>query len=125
MSQSNYEKGKALRTEVLGAAHVERSLANVDEFTKPLQDLIMEYGWGAVWARPGLGRKERSLINLAVLTALNRPHELEIHLKGAVRNGCTKEEIREVLLHVGVYAGLPASIDAFRTAKKVLDELKL
>lgn len=125
MSQSNYEKGKALRTEVLGAAHVERSLANVDEFTKPLQDLIMEYGWGAVWARPGLGRKERSLINLGVLTALNRQHELEIHIKGAVKNGCTKEEIREVLLHVGVYAGLPASIDAFRTAKKVIDELGL
>ena len=125
MSQSNYEKGKALPTEVLGAAHVERSLANVDEFTKPLQDLIMEYGWGAVWARPGLGRKERSLINLGVLTALNRQHELEIHIKGAVKNGCTKEEIREVLLHVGVYAGLPASIDAFRTAKKVIDELGL
>lgn len=125
MSESNYEKGKALRTEVLGAAHVERSLASADEFTKPLQDLVMEYGWGAVWARPGLGRKERSLINLGVLTALNRQHELEIHLKGAIRNGCTKEEIREVLLHVGVYAGLPASIDAFRTAKKVMDELKL
>lgn len=125
MSESNYEKGKALRTEVLGADHVARSLASADEFTKPLQDLVMEYGWGAVWARPGLGRKERSLINLGVLTALNRQHELEIHLKGAIRNGCTKEEIREVLLHVGVYAGLPASIDAFRTAKKVMDELKL
>ena len=93
-----------------------------DDFLWPLQEMIVEIGWGKMWTRPGLERKTRSLITLAMLTALNRPHELEIHLRGAVRNGCSEEEIREALLHAAVYCGFPAAIDAFRVAKRVLAE---
>lgn len=124
MTNATYEKGLKLRKEVLGAEHVERSLANTDEFNKPLQDLVTEIGWGMFWTRPGLTKKERSLLNLGILTALGRPHELGVHVKGAVRNGCTKEEIREALIHTACYAGFPATIDAFRTAKKALDEME-
>lgn len=124
MTNGTYEKGLKLRKEVLGAEHVERSLANTDEFNKPLQDLVTEIGWGMFWTRPGLTKKERSLLNLGILTALGRPHELGVHVKGAVRNGCTKEEIREALIHTACYAGFPATIDAFRTAKKALDEME-
>ncbi len=123
MSSSTYEKGLKLRKEVLGTAHVERSLANMDDFTKPLQEVVTEIGWGQFWTRPGLTRKERSLITLGVLAALGRPHELAVHTKGAINNGCTKDEIREALIHVGCYAGFPATIDAFRSAKKALDEM--
>jgi len=124
MTESTYEKGLKLRKEVLGEAHVARSMANVDEFSKPLQDVVTEIGWGQFWTRPGLTRKERSLITLGVLTALGRPHELAVHTKGAINNGCTKDEIREALIHVGCYAGFPATIDAFRSAKKALDEME-
>ncbi len=124
MSSDSYEKGLKLRKEVLGAAHVERSMANVDDFTKPLQDVVTEIGWGQFWTRPGLTRKERSLITLGVLAALGRPHELAVHTKGAINNGCTKDEIREALIHVGCYAGFPATIDAFRNAKKAIDEME-
>lgn len=123
MSETNYEKGLRLRREVLGAAHVERSMANVDDFTKPLQEVVTEIGWGQFWSRPGLTRKERSLITLGVLAALGRPHELTVHVKGAVNNGCTREEIREALIHVGCYAGFPATIDAFRSARAALDDM--
>lgn len=124
MSSSTYEKGLKLRKEVLGTAHVERSMANMDDFTKPLQEVVTEIGWGQFWTRPGLTRKERSLITLGVLTALGRPHELVVHTKGAINNGCTKDEIREALIHVGCYAGFPATIDAFRSAKKALEEME-
>jgi 4-carboxymuconolactone decarboxylase len=124
MSSSTYEKGLKLRKEVLGTAHVERSMANMDDFTKPLQEVVTEIGWGQFWTRPGLTRKERSLITLGVLAALGRPHELAVHTKGAINNGCTKDEIREALIHVGCYAGFPATIDAFRSAKKALDEME-
>ena len=124
MTNANYEKGLKLRKEVLGAAHVERSLANADEFSKPLQEIVTELGWGAFWSRPGLTRKERSLITLGILTALHRPHELGVHIKGAVNNGCTKDEIREALIHTACYAGFPVTIDAFRTAKKAFEELE-
>lgn len=124
MSTSTYDKGLAIRKEVLGNAHVERSLAGADEFTKPLQDIVTEIGWGQFWSRPGLTRKERSLITLGVLTALGRPHEIAVHVKGAVNNGCTKDEIREALIHVACYAGFPATIDAFRSAKSALDEME-
>jgi len=123
MPGETYEKGLKLRKEVLGAAHVERSMGNTDDFTKPLQEVVTEIGWGQFWTRPGLTRKERSLITLGVLAALGRPHELTVHTKGAINNGCTKEEIREALIHVGCYAGFPATIDAFRSAKKALDEM--
>jgi len=124
MSSSTYEKGLKLRKEVLGTAHVERSMANMDDFTKPLQEVVTEIGWGQFWTRPGLTRKERSLITLGVLAALGRPHELAVHTKGAINNGCTKDEIREALIHVGCYAGFPATIDAFRSAKKALEEME-
>lgn len=123
MPGPNYDKGLALRKEVLGAEHVERSMANADDFNKPLQELVTEIGWGMFWGRPGLTKKERSLITLGILTALGRPHELTTHVKGAIRNGCTKEEVREALIHSGCYAGFPATIDAFRSAKKALDEM--
>lgn len=123
MSQSSYEKGLALRKEVLGDAHVQRSMANADDFTKPVQDIVTEIGWGGFWTRPGLTRKERSLITLGVLAALGRPHELGVHTKGAINNGCTREEIREALIHVGCYAGLPTTLDSIRTAKKAFDEM--
>lgn len=123
MSQSDYEKGLQLRKEVLGDAHVERSMANADDFSKPLQDVVTEIGWGMIWARPGLTRKERSLITLGALVALHRPHELAVHLKGALNNGCTREEIREALIHVAAYAGFPVVIDAFRTARAVFEEI--
>ncbi len=123
MTDTTFDKGLKLRKEVLGAAHVERSMANVDPFTKPLQDLVTEMGWGAIWGRPGLTKKERSLITLGILTALYRPHELGVHVKGAINNGCTKDEIREALIHTALYAGFPGTIDAFRTAKTALDAI--
>jgi 4-carboxymuconolactone decarboxylase len=115
-------EGLGIRREVLGAEYVEAAMAAADDFTRPLQELVTEYCWGAVWARPGLERRTRSLLNLAVLSALNRPHELRIHVAGALRNGCTPEEIRETLLQVAVYCGVPAGVDAFRVAREVLAE---
>ena len=122
MASSLFDQGLAVRKAVLGAEYVEASIKSADDFNRPLQELVTEYCWGAVWTREGLPRKTRSLLNLAMLSILNRPHELELHLKGALRNGCTKEEIREVLLQVAIYAGVPAAVDAFRTARKVLAE---
>lgn len=123
MNKEKYKRGLQIRRAVIGKEYVDKAMAEADEFIRPLQDLVTEYGWGAVWARPGLPRKIRSLITLAMLTALNRPHELQLHLKGAIRNGCTKKEIFEVLLQTGVYCGLPAAIDSFRVAKEFFAEL--
>jgi 4-carboxymuconolactone decarboxylase len=117
-----YEQGLATRREVLGADYVDRALANATEFSAPLQELVTEYCWGAVWTREGIDRRTRSLLNLAMLTALNRPHELAGHVRGAVNNGCSEEEIRETLLQAAVYCGLPAALDAFRVAEKTLRE---
>jgi 4-carboxymuconolactone decarboxylase len=117
-----YERGLATRREVLGAEYVDRALGQATEFTAPLQELITEYCWGAVWNREGLDRHTRSLLNLAMLTALNRQHELAGHVRGAVNNGCTEVEIREALLQAAVYCGLPAALDAFRVADRVLHE---
>jgi 4-carboxymuconolactone decarboxylase len=122
MTTSLYEQGLAVRKAVLGDEYVEASIRNADDFNRPLQELVTEYCWGAIWTREGLPRKTRSLLNLAMLATLNRPHELELHLRGALRNGCTKEEIREVLLQVAIYVGVPAAVDSFRTARKVLAE---
>ena len=120
---SRYEQGMAVRRAVLGDEYVDRSLKEADDFTRPLQNLITEFCWGSIWTRPGLSPKVRSLINLAMMTALNRPHELRLHVRGAVRNGCTVEEIREVLLQTAVYCGVPAALDSFRIAREVLREV--
>ncbi len=122
MKSKRYEEGLAVRREVLGNAYVDKSLADADVLTEPLQELVTEYCWGAVWTRPGLPRKTRSLINLAMLTALNRPHEVRLHLRGALRNGCTKQEIIEVLLQSAIYCGVPAAIDSVRIAREVFAE---
>jgi 4-carboxymuconolactone decarboxylase len=122
VDKKRFEAGLAVRREVLGAAYVDKALAEADDFTRPLQELVTEYCWGAVWTRPGLPRKTRSLVNLAILTALNRPHELKLHVRGALRNGCTRDEIMEVLLQAAIYCGVPAAIDSFRSAREVLAE---
>jgi len=118
-----YARGLVTRREVLGDAHVDRSLRNATEFSSAAQELVTEYCWGAVWNRPGLDRRTRSLLNLAMLTALGRMHEFRAHVRGAVNNGCTTEEIRETLLQATVYCGAPAGLESFREAQSVLDEL--
>jgi len=115
-----FARGLAVRRAVLGGTYVDESMANADALTQPLQELVTEYCWGAVWTRPGLSRKTRSLLNLAMLTALNRPHEIRLHLRGALTNGCTPTEIREVLLQTAIYCGVPAAVDSFRIAREVL-----
>lgn len=119
-----FEEGLRVRTEVLGAEHVERSMEGTSEFARLVQDFVTEYCWGAVWSRPGLGRRERSLINLAMLTALGRSHELGVHIRGAINNGCTQIEIQETLLQTCIYCGVPAAMEAFRVADGVLAELR-
>ena len=123
MDKAMFDKGLKIRKEVLGAEFVEKSLASADDFNMPMQELATTYCWGECWGRPGLDKKTRSIINLAMISALNRPHELKIHVKGAIRNGCTKEEIREVLFQVAIYAGVPAGVDSFRIAKEALTEM--
>lgn len=118
----SYERGIEMRKAVLGAAHVEKSLENVSEFARPIQELVTEYCWGEVWTRPGLDRKTRSLLNLGMLTALNRSHELAVHVRGALTNGCTVEEIQEALLQTAIYVGVPAALESFRVAEKVINE---
>ncbi len=117
-----FEKGLAVRRAVLGDPHVDRSLDAADDFGWPMQEMTTEIGWGDIWARPGLDRRSRSLVNIGMLTALNRPHELEVHLRGAVRNGVTRAEVQEVLLQTAVYCGFPAALESFRIARKVLKE---
>ena len=117
---STFEKGLEVRKAVLGAEFVEQAISSADDFNRPLQELVTEYCWGAVWTREGLSRQIRSMLNLAMLTALNRPHELKMHVQGALRNGVTKIQIREVLLQATIYSGVPAGVDAFRVAREVL-----
>lgn len=124
MDRETYEKGRQIRTAVLGADYVERAAANADEFSQPLQDLVTEYCWGAVWGREGLPLKTRSMINLAMIATLNRPHELATHIRGALTNGVTRDEIREIFLQVGVYAGIPAAVDSFRVARATFAEIE-
>jgi 4-carboxymuconolactone decarboxylase len=119
MNQDLYDHGLKLRRDVLGADYVDGAIANADDFSRPLQELTTQYCWGDIWSRPGLDRKTRSLLNLAMLTALNRPHELKLHVKGALRNGVTKDEMREVFLQTAIYCGIPAAMDSFRTAREV------
>src|SRR4029079_6347614 len=120
---SLYDKGLEVRSAVLGPEYVQRSLERASDFARPIQDLVTEYCWGAVWSRPGLDRRTRSLINLGMLTALSRRHELRVHVRGAINNGVTREEILETLLQAAVYCGVPAGMDAFRAAEEVLGEM--
>lgn len=118
------QRGLELRREVLGDSYVDSALAAASEFTRPIQEYVTQACWGDVWSRPGLDRRTRSLVNLAMLTALNRMTEFGAHVRGARRNGCTEAEIQEVLLQTAVYCGAPAALEAFRVADKVLSELR-
>jgi 4-carboxymuconolactone decarboxylase len=123
MDRKTYEKGLEVRKAVLGEAYVNNALKNVDDFNRPFQEMLTEYCWGAVWGREELPRKTRSMLNLAMISVLNRPHELRTHIKGALTNGVTREEIREIFMQVAIYAGAPAGVDSFRIAREVFSEM--
>ncbi|MBM7365416.1 carboxymuconolactone decarboxylase family protein [Gordonia hydrophobica] len=124
MSESRYEEGLKVRREVNGDEVVDRILASTDEFSRPIQDLVTEYCWGEVWGRPGLDRRSRSILNIGMLAALNRPDALAGHIRGGINNGLTKDEIRECLLQIAIYVGMPAGLAAFSTARTVFDEME-
>ncbi|TWT01871.1 carboxymuconolactone decarboxylase family protein [Planomicrobium sp. CPCC 101079] len=121
---SKFEEGLKIRKEVLGEEQVEKAFSTMTSFNEDMQKLVTEYCWGEVWTREGLDRKQRSLINLGILTALNRAHEFKLHVNGAIRNGCTEEEIKEVIMQTAIYCGVPAAMESFRNAMEVLDEHK-
>jgi 4-carboxymuconolactone decarboxylase len=125
MDKELFDRGLKTRREVLGAEYVDASIRNADDFNMPMQEMVTQYCWGDVWNRPGLDRRTRSFLNLAMLTALNRPHELKLHVRGAINNGVTKDEIREVFLQAAIYCGVPAAIDSFRVAREVFKEMGL
>lgn len=122
MPSKRFEEGLKVRKAVLGEEYVDKSFREADEFTRPWQEFSTEYCWGAIWTRPGLDRRTRSLINVAALTALGKTHEVGLHVRGALRNGCTKEEIREVLFQMAIYAGVPAAGQAVTAARAVFEE---
>ena len=122
MDKEMFEKGLAIRRQVLGADFVDNAFATADDFNLPLQELVTQYCWGEIWGRPGLDRKTRSMLNLAMLSALNRPHELKMHVKGALVNGVTRDEIREIFMQVAIYCGVPAGVDSFRIAREAFAE---
>ena len=122
MTSKLYDAGLAMRKKVLGAEHVEKAMAAADKHTQPLQDIVNEFAWGAVWTRPGLEPKTRSMLTVCMLTALNRSQELKTHMRGALKNGVTREEIVEILLHAGIYCGFPAAVEGFRVAQEVFKE---
>jgi len=123
MPSEAYDRGLALRKEVLGAEYVERSFANADDFSRPMQELSTEYCWGNIWSREGLSRRDRSLLNIGMISALNRPHELKLHVKAALSNGLTRDEIREAILQVAIYCGVPAGLDSTRIAREAFAEV--
>ena len=123
MDRETYQRGLEIRSAVLGEEYVNRALADADDFTEPLQDRVTEYCWGAVWGREGLALKTRSMLNLAMISVLNRPNELRTHVKAALTNGVTRDEIREVFLQVAIYAGVPAAVDSFRIASEAFAEV--
>ena len=125
MDKELFDRGLKTRREVLGAEYVDASIRNADDFNLPMQELVTQYCWGDVWNRPGLDRRTRSFLNLAMLTALNRPHELKLHVRGAINNGLSRDEIREVFLQSAIYCGVPAAIDSFRVAREVFKEMGL
>lgn len=124
MDKDRYDVGLKIRKSVLGAEYVEKALSTADAFNMPMQELTTEYCWGAVWGRETLPLKVRSMLNLAMISALNRPHELKVHVKGALRNGLSKDEIREVFLQVAIYCGVPAGVDSFRIAREAFAEME-
>ena len=119
-SNELHDIGLRIRKEVVGETHVDRAMAGIDDFNRDFQHMVNEYCWGNIWGRPTLSKKQRSLNNLCILSALNRPHEFKLHMAGALRNGCTLDEIKETLLQVAVYCGIPAGVEAFRLAREVL-----
>ena len=123
MSKEVFDRGLEIRKKVLGAEFVEKSFAAADDFNRPMQELTTEYCWGAVWGRDTLSMKQRSMLNLAMISCLNRPHELKLHVRAAITNGLTKEEIKEVFLQVATYCGVPAGIDSFRIAREAFKEM--
>ena len=123
MDKATFEKGLEIRKSVLGAEFVEKSFASADEFNKPFQEFVTEYCWGACWGREVLSKKTRSMLNLAMISSLNRPHELKVHVAGALKNGVTREEIREVFMQVAIYCGVPAAVDSFRIAREVFAQI--
>ena len=123
MDKEMFEKGLSIRRNVLGAEYVDNAIASADDFNRQFQELVTQYCWGEIWGRPGLDRKTRSLLNLAMLSALNRPHEIRLHIRGALTNGATKEEIREVFMQAAIYCGVPAGVDSFRIAREVFKEM--
>ena len=123
MDRKTHDKGLEIRKAVLGEAYVANALKNADDFNKPFQELVTEYCWGAVWGREELPRKTRSMLNIAMISILNRPHELRAHLKGALTNGVSRDEIREILMQVAIYGGMPAAVDSFRIAREVFAEI--
>ncbi len=118
--QERYELGLKIRKEVLGKEYVDRALARADDFDRDFQELVTEYCWGGTWGRGVLSKQQRSLNNLCLLSALNRPHEFKSHVRGALRNGCGLDEIKETLLQIAIYCGIPAGVEAFRLAREVL-----
>ncbi|MCB1415239.1 MAG: 4-carboxymuconolactone decarboxylase [Phyllobacteriaceae bacterium] len=124
MDKDTFERGLEIRRSVLGAEFVDKAIASATDFNRPMQELTTEYCWGAVWGREGLSKQIRSMLNLAMISALNRPHELKMHVKGALRNGVSKDEIREVFLQVAIYCGIPAGVDSFRIAQEAIREME-
>jgi len=124
MDQKTFERGREIRSSVLGRDFVDNAFKTADDFNRPLQELVTEYCWGAIWGREELPKKTRSMLNLAMISALNRPHELKAHIKGALVNGVTRVEIREILLQVAIYCGVPAAVDSFRIAREAFAELE-
>jgi len=122
MNKELFDKGLEIRKSVLGKEFVENAIKNADDFNMPMQELATEYCWGYVWGRPGLDKRTRSFLNLGMIAALNRPHELKIHVQGALRNGLTRQEIMEVFLQVAIYCGVPAGVDSFRIAREAFAE---
>ncbi|MET4576825.1 4-carboxymuconolactone decarboxylase [Ottowia thiooxydans] len=123
-NQDLFDQGLSTRREVLGSEYVDAALKNATDFNIDMQEMVTQYCWGDVWNRPGLDRKTRSFLNLAMLTALNRPHELKLHVRGAINNGLTKEEVKEVFLQAAIYCGVPAAIDSFRVASEVFKDME-
>jgi 4-carboxymuconolactone decarboxylase len=121
--ESLFDKGLKIRKEVLGEDYVNKSIAGADDFSRTMAEWSTEFCWGALWSRPGVDRRTRSIVNLAMIAALNRPHELKLHVKGALKNGLTKAEIKEIFLQVAVYCGVPAGIDSFRIAREAFKEM--
>ena len=124
MIKELFDKGLKIRKEVLGKEYVEKAFAAADDFSMPLQEMTTETCWGYIWGREGLKRRDRSVVNLAMISVMNRPHELRTHIKAALRNGVTKQEIAEIFLQVGCYAGIPVGVDSFRIAKEAFAELE-